>query len=244
MARVPALVLGVATCLSSNCLLADSIPDPKISLERGGGSTPIGLGAFSFFLDGQGGGIFAFCNNTAHPDELQTDCSNDGSAQGNWTGDQGVVFENLAVTSEFPEGQLLFTCGSGYFAFCIFALNGDGTMTVDFFGVGYYYSDGTAWAMAPDLQTNFGSNQVLNYFPGIAPGDHFVANFNTDPTCVATPDQPCQGNRSAGSAAIIQTGTPEPASWVLLATAGAMLAGRKRVRQARRRLAGIAARLL
>jgi hypothetical protein len=251
MKPFPSMALAMLACLFPIGLIADSIPDPKISLQRGGGSTPIGLGSFAFNLDAQGGGIFPFCNNTPFLATPQMDCAhygNGGESAGNNQGTdqslEGITFYTINFTTEFPVGKTLFTCESDLFAFCAFTLNADGTVGVTFFGTGYFYSDGSASAEAPDLLTSFGSSQTLNYFPGIAPGSHFIADFYNDPTCVPTPDQPCAGSRDPGAPVTAQAGTPEPASWVLLATAGAALAGRKRWAAAGRRLARLAAKFL
>jgi hypothetical protein len=230
------LVLLTVVCLSAGLLAADPIPDPRIVLSGGVGSQGVGLDPFGFNLNDQGGGIFFFCNDTdetcpgdgdpTHPDIILESV---GALA------VGTTFHSMTFKTSFPSGGGLFNCESDSFAFCTFDVN-DGTITINFFGIGEQAGDGTGSEVFPPTFSDLAfAPLAVGPFPGLPPGTHFTLNFNNDPSCVATVETPCEAGWVPGAFVSGQANVvPEPGTWALLLTGmGAAFTVRRRLAKRR-----------
>jgi hypothetical protein len=238
MTMFRALVLLTLVCLSAGWLAADPIPDPRIVLSGGVGSQGVGLDPFGFNLNDQGGGIFFFCNDTAETCPGDGDPTHPGivvdsvgaAAEG------GTTFFNMTFKTSFPEEGGLFNCESDAYAFCTFDVN-DGTITINFFGIGEQSGDGTGSEVFPPTFSDLAFAPLAEGpFPGLPPGTHFTLNFNNDPDCVPGPDAPCEAGWVPGAFVSGQANSvvPEPGTWALLLTGmGAAFTVRRRLAKRR-----------
>jgi hypothetical protein len=104
-------LLFIAAALFSATAWADGI-DPKVIIQKGGGSVPIVGNSFSFNVDSSGGGLFDFIAPTTGEDIFSL----------------ALIFSQTPTTGPF-------NCDTGgFFATCGFTFNSNGTVTVLFSG--------------------------------------------------------------------------------------------------------------
>jgi hypothetical protein len=104
-------LLLITAALFSATAWAEGI-DPKVIIQKGGGSVPIVGNSFSFTVDSSGGGLFDFIAPTTGEDIFSL----------------ALIFSKTPTTGPF-------NCGTGgFFATCGFTFNSDGTVTALFSG--------------------------------------------------------------------------------------------------------------